>query len=158
MQLLTRWFLIPHAPVSYVDPTSCPYNCSSPRTPVPVPALPPWLQTPPVFKPAVSIDTNQSDYCVSLHLLSCLCILVRFFVSCLHSVSPLRLILCLQTSARLRFPTSSEIIGHTRWSYEWVQHISWSQVLPVTSSAYSVNSTPTPLRTLRLRSSSGVDP
>jgi len=32
----------------------------------------PWLQTPPVFKPAVSIDTNQSDYCVSF--LACHCV------------------------------------------------------------------------------------
>jgi len=39
-----------------------------PRTPIPVPALPPYLRTPPVFKPIVSVNTNQSDYFV---ILSC---------------------------------------------------------------------------------------
>jgi len=77
MWLLTMWFLISHAPVSCVDSTSCPYDRSSPRTLYPL--LPPnsdtrsrstpWLRTPPVFKPAVSLDTNQSDYCISPSLL-----------------------------------------------------------------------------------------
>ena len=43
MRLLTMWFLISRAPVSCVDSTSCPYDCSSPRTPYPL--LPPNSDT-----------------------------------------------------------------------------------------------------------------
>ena len=64
MRLLTMWFRFPHAPVSCVESTSCSYDRSSPRTLVSVPAPPPYLRTPPVFKPVVSIDKNESDYYV----------------------------------------------------------------------------------------------
>jgi len=43
MRLTTMRSRFPHAPVSCVDSTSCSYNHSSPRTPVPVPAPPPNL-------------------------------------------------------------------------------------------------------------------
>jgi len=66
MWSITMWFRFPHAPVSCVDSTSCSYDRSSPQTPVSVPAPPLNLRTPPVFKPVVSISTNQSDYCVIL--------------------------------------------------------------------------------------------
>ena len=86
-----------------------------------------YLRTLLVYKPVVPVDTNQCDYFVSF--------IALFVISSYLAHTPrihLRLILCLRTSTQLRFPTSSEVIGHTCWSYEWVQHISWSQVLPVT--------------------------
>ena len=100
-----------------VDSTSCPCDRSSPRTPYPL-LLPnsdtrarsaPWFRTPPVFKPVVSIDTNQSDYCVSyvtLHLIP-LSRYSRFFLSSFckppltNSLSP--------DSVRLRSPTSPKL-------------------------------------------------
>ena len=66
-----------------------------PWTPVPVPAPPHYLRTPPVFKPAVSIDTKQYDY-FTLFL----------------PLTPISARLCL-TSIQLRPLTLPEIIGHT---------------------------------------------
>jgi len=66
-----------------------------PRTLVSVPAPPPYLRTPPVFKPVVSISTNQSDYYVTfpyvLHSLS----LFVFSLSSYYVLNSLRIILLL---------------------------------------------------------------
>ena len=125
--LSVRPFPIFYAIVNYVDSTSCPCDRSSPRTPYLL-LLPnsdtrscsaPWLRTPPVFKPAVSIDTTQSDYCVS-SAFNC----ISFPPT--NSLSP----------DFCPTPVSDLLRNYRtyRWLYEWAQHISWSQVLPVTFS------------------------
>ena len=73
----------------------------------------PWLWTPPVFKPVVSIDTNQSDYfiivftCVSFLTFSFCVSLCLIPFTVFSSFPPLRLILFSPTSSQLRLPTSA---------------------------------------------------
>ena len=67
MRLLTM-LTQPHVPA--VAPPPELRTCSSSRTPIPVPAPPLDSELLPVFKPAVSIDTNQSDYCVHCRLIA----------------------------------------------------------------------------------------
>ena len=71
MQLLTMWFHIPHAPISCVDSTSCPYDRSSPRTPVPVPAPP--------------LDSELLLYLNSLYLSIQTNLIISFIRSFVHS-------------------------------------------------------------------------
>ena len=101
-------------------------------------ALPwfPLLSEPLVFKPRVSFDTKQSDHFI---LLCIFCILLRV-LTLTWTPSQTSVQLPSDPLSDLR-PTRvsdnySKMIGHTHILYKWVQHISWSQVLPITPSDY----------------------
>ena len=112
-----------------LTPTSCCLIASSIILQYLLP-LQPLVSKPLIFKPCISFDTRQSDY----HILLCYLSSIAYTLNSLSlDSSPNSSVQPLSNSHPTPVSNSHpKIIGHTYILYEWVQHISWSQVLYVT--------------------------